>query len=333
LKVSVGIPSHNQGQFLTGAIDALLRQTVPPDEIIISDDHSTDGSDEVLRRYEGRVRVIRQPERLSMVEHFDSLVGQMNSDWFAVLGGDDIAGPRFVEHLSRAATRERDAVLVRGGWAWLSQSGRRLGHHRLWSTASVTRAPRSFLEELHGPKACLSAVLFRRSAWLEIGGFPASLTHSFDWGAYLRLSAIGAFVTTHRIVCGYRTGYPTTRVVDRLIDKAHDERAIALEIAPMVARELGLSAEPAMRRAAEFRLESMLLEAELATDADVRARVAAELRPLAVALGRESLVDGYAAGEPVASSVHMRKLASGVLVLDARLRSVRERLARRPSRG
>ncbi len=328
MRISVGIPSHNQGQFLAEALDALLTQTVPPHEIIVSDDHSNDGTTEVLRQYEGRVQVIRPPERLSMVAHFNFLVEHMSGDWFSVLGGDDIAEPRFVEHLSRAAARERDAVLVRGGWLLVSQFGRPSGHHRLWSTATVTRAPQSFVEELLGPKQCLSAVLFRRSAWLEVGGFPASLRHSFDWGLYFRLSVMGSFITTHRTVAKFRTGYPNSKLISRLVDKAHDERVIALEIAPAVARILGLSAGPAMSRAAEYRLKAMLYEADLATDAEVRARVATELRPMAIAFGQGRLLEDFTARKPVATPIRFRRLVSGVSVINAQVRSVGDQFIR-----
>lgn len=322
LRVSIGIPSHNQGQFLAEALDALLSQTVPPDEIVVSDDRSTDGTAGVLRRYEGRIRIIRPPMRLSMVDHFNYLVENMRGDWFSVLGGDDVAEPRFVEHLSRVASRVRDAVLVRGGWLLVSQSGRDAGHHGLWTTATITRAPQSFLEELRGPKACLSGVLFRRSAWSEVGGFPGSLRLGFDWGLYLRLSAAGPFVTTHRTVVRFRTGYPSSKLISRLVDNAHDDRVVFLEIAPTVAKTLGLSAGPAMSEAAEYRLKAMLSEVDLAIDFDLRARVATELRPLAVALGRERLLDDFTARKPIASQVRFRKLASGVSVINAQVRTV-----------
>jgi hypothetical protein len=256
-----------------------------------------------------------------MVAHFNFLVEHMSGDWFSVLGGDDIAEPRFVEHLSRAAVKERDAVLVRGGWLLASQTGRLVGHHRLWTTAAVTRAPQSFLEQLQGPKSCLSAVLFRRSAWSEVGGFPTSLRHSFDWGLYLRLSAIGSFVTTRRTVVRFRAGYPSSKLMARLVDKAHDERVMALEIAPAVAKILGLSAGPAMSKAAKYRLKTMLSEADIATDADVRARVATELRPLAADLGQERLIDDFTAGKPVAAPVRFRRLASGVSVINTQVRA------------
>ena len=326
--ISVGVPAYNQGQYLADTLDSLLSQTVPPDEIVVSDNHSTDETPEVLRRYEGRVRVIRPHEHLPMTAHFNFLVGNLGGNWFSLLGSDDIAEPRFVEHLSRAVTWDRDAVMVRGGWLTMSPLGRSAGHHRLWSTASVTRTPRSFLEELQGPKTWLSAALCRRSAWLEVGGFPTLLRHSFDWGLYLRLSATGPFITTHRIVARCRTGYPNSKLIGRLVDKAHDERVIALEIAPAVAKILGLSADPAMNRAAEYRLKAMLFEADLATDAAIRARVATELRPLATALGHERLLDDFTAGQPVATPVRFRKLASGVPVINAQARTVGDRFIR-----
>lgn len=326
MSISIGIPSHNQGEFLAEALDALLKQTVPPDEIVVSDDSSTDQTIHILRQYEGRVRIIRPPQRLSMVAHFNFLVENMRGDWFAVLGGDDVAEPGFVEHLSRAAASQRDAVLVRGGWLLWSQTGRLTGHHRLWTTATVTRAPQNFLQELRGPKACLSAVLFRRSAWSDVGGFPGSLRLDFDWGLYLRLSAAGPFVTTHRTVVRFRTGYPSGKLISRLVDKAHDERLVALEIVPTVARILGLSAGAAMSGAAKYRLNAMLSEADLAIDMDLRARVAAELRPVAVALGWGQLLDDFTAGMPVTTPVHFRKLASGASVINAQLRTIGDRL-------
>lgn len=328
MTISIGVPTHNHGQYLAGTLESLLAQTVPPDEIVVSDDNSTDNTPEILDRYEGRVRILRPPKRLAMLDHFNYLVRNLSGDWFALLGSDDIAEPRFVDILGRAATGSREAVLVRGGWQAISLSGRPLGSHRLWSTASVTRPPRTFIEQLRGPKPSLSATLCRRSAWVEIGGFPPSLRHAFDWGLYLRLSAMGPFITTHRVVAKFRTGYPYSKLVSRLVDKAHDERVIALEIAPTVAKILGLSAGPTMSRAAEYRLRAMLSEADLATDADARARVATELRPLAIALGRERMLDEFAAGKPVATPARFHKLASGVSVINAQMRTVGDLLIR-----
>src|SRR5262245_58814803 len=58
--VSVIIPNYNYGRFLREALDSALNQTLPPLEVIVVDDGSTDESPEILESYGDRIRVIRQ---------------------------------------------------------------------------------------------------------------------------------------------------------------------------------------------------------------------------------------------------------------------------------
>lgn len=322
MRISVGVPAYNQGQYLAETLGSLLRQTVPPAEIVVSDNHSTDETPDILRRYEGRMRIIRPPEHLPRSAHWNYVVDNLSGEWFSLLSSDDVAEPGFIQHLSRAVTIDRNAVLSRGGWLTISPSGRRTGRCLLWSTSRVTEPPRTLTEQLEGPKASFAAFLCRRSAWEEVGGFPSSLRLDGDWGLWLRLSAVGSFVTTHRVVSRYRT-YPTNRRPGGLVDVAHDERLIILEVAPRAAQELGLSTTGVIQRAAARRLTTFLAQmSELVADEEVRSQIAAELRPVALATGLEPILDAFTAGEPVARPVRLRKLASGASVIDAQLRTV-----------
>ena len=132
----------------------------------------------------------------------------------------------------------------------------------------------------------------------------------------------------HQAVVRFRTGYPDGKLINRLVDKAHDERVIAMDIAPAVAKTLGLSANSTMSRAAEYRLRAMLFEANLATDADVRARVVAELRPMATVLGRDRLLDEFTAGSLTTVPARLRKLTKAASVIDAQMRNVGVQLIR-----
>jgi glycosyltransferase involved in cell wall biosynthesis len=60
VKVSVIIPSFNRETLIGETVANLLAQSVPPDEIIVVDDGSTDGSVEVVRSFGGKVKLIQQ---------------------------------------------------------------------------------------------------------------------------------------------------------------------------------------------------------------------------------------------------------------------------------
>ena len=90
--VSVVIPTHNYGQFLSRAIDSALAQTYPFIEVIVVDDGSTDDTRERLEPYRDRIRYIYQDNRgVSTARN----VGIRNAkgEWIAPLDADDIWHP------------------------------------------------------------------------------------------------------------------------------------------------------------------------------------------------------------------------------------------------
>ena len=58
--VSAVIPNYNCGRFLGETLKSVFAQTYPHVEVLVVDDGSTDNSAEVLERYSGRIRVLRQ---------------------------------------------------------------------------------------------------------------------------------------------------------------------------------------------------------------------------------------------------------------------------------
>jgi glycosyltransferase involved in cell wall biosynthesis len=54
-KITLVTPNYNYGQFIAAAIESVLNQAYPALEYIVLDDHSTDGSADVIRRYESKL--------------------------------------------------------------------------------------------------------------------------------------------------------------------------------------------------------------------------------------------------------------------------------------
>jgi hypothetical protein len=66
-RLSVGLPVYNGQNYLSQSLDALLGQSYPDFELIISDNASTDATPEICRRYaatDSRIRYLRQPRNI-----------------------------------------------------------------------------------------------------------------------------------------------------------------------------------------------------------------------------------------------------------------------------
>jgi glycosyltransferase involved in cell wall biosynthesis len=89
--VSVLICTYNYARFLTRCLETVCGQTRPPDEVIVVDDGSSDGTDEVIRRFPG-VRYIRQNHEGKSAA-FNRAVRESTGDIICHLDADDFWMP------------------------------------------------------------------------------------------------------------------------------------------------------------------------------------------------------------------------------------------------
>ena len=95
-KYSIIIPCHNGAAYLPNCIDTIVGQRYDNYELILSDDHSTDGTDAYLKALEHpKVKVIYCPERLSMTEHWEFALSHACGEWLMFVGQDDGLQPYF----------------------------------------------------------------------------------------------------------------------------------------------------------------------------------------------------------------------------------------------
>lgn len=89
MRVSAVIPTYNRRTQVQRAIESVLSQTVPVDEILIVDDGSTDGtSGEISNRFGERVRLIHQENQgVSSARHRG--IAESTGEWIAFLDSDD----------------------------------------------------------------------------------------------------------------------------------------------------------------------------------------------------------------------------------------------------
>lgn len=104
MKISVVIPAYNAEMHIARAIDSVLAQTRPADEIIVIDDGSTDGTAEVVLSYGDKVIFIQQQNAGVSVAR-NTGIERATGGWIAFLDADDEWLPEKLnlqsEHLHR----------------------------------------------------------------------------------------------------------------------------------------------------------------------------------------------------------------------------------------
>lgn len=182
--VSALVPVRNGMPYLGDALVSLQRQTHAPDEIVVVDDGSDDGTPDFLRlasRADSRVRVLTGPAA-GLVEALNLGLGETRSDWIVRLDADDVALPHRIETQLRFLGENPDCVLVGSAYGFIDTSGRPLGR----STHLEMTTPRRF-DPLHDPNVPHPSVMFRRDAVLELGGY-RQLVPAEDLDLWLRLA-------------------------------------------------------------------------------------------------------------------------------------------------
>ena len=108
--ISVIIPVYNSSQYLLRCVDCIRRQSYKDWELILVDDGSTDGSenicDEVAKKMESKVRVIHQANQGASVARKVG-VDCSKGEWLTFVDSDDIVEDGYLEKLFNAIDQYR----------------------------------------------------------------------------------------------------------------------------------------------------------------------------------------------------------------------------------
>ena len=116
--VSLVLITYNQASFIKEACLSVLNQDGEPIEIILSDDHSTDHTFEIMQdivsSYAGPHKVtLRQTERnVGLIEHINQVVDISTGQIIVYAAGDDVSMPNRVVKTMEYFQRNKDALIV-----------------------------------------------------------------------------------------------------------------------------------------------------------------------------------------------------------------------------
>ena len=191
-RISVIIPNYNHGQFLPRCLTALLQQSVPPSEIIVVDDASTDNSMAVLNSFAQQHPILRvySNERNAGVHlSMNRGLGLAQCDYVFFAAADDEVRPGLFEHSVRMLRAHPQAGLcsgmcewrcVRTGLAWHMGAGMPRQPCYLAPAEMVSLSQDGRLA-IFGPTA-----VYKKSALVEAGAWIPELRWFCDFfGSYV----------------------------------------------------------------------------------------------------------------------------------------------------
>jgi glycosyltransferase involved in cell wall biosynthesis len=188
-RFSIGMPVFNGAQFMREAIESILAQTVGDLELIISDNGSSDGTDDIARAFaagDTRVRYYRQDANLGAAQNYNFVASRARGEFFKWAAHDDLVAPSFLEDCVRALSERRDAVVAFTNTTIIDDNGVATAHFD-YTKAHVGTSPSA------------------RLRWLLLEDEPF-VRHCFPISGLIRAEAlrrttlIGAFQSADRVL-------------------------------------------------------------------------------------------------------------------------------------
>ncbi len=131
-RVSIGMPVYNGEKHLEQAVDSLLGQTLRDLELIISDNASTDRTQEIctaIAARDRRVRYIRQPRNMGAARNWNIVVEEARGQYFKWASANDYCAPTMLERCVATLDAEPGVAVCYGRTMLLDDESQPLGEY------------------------------------------------------------------------------------------------------------------------------------------------------------------------------------------------------------
>jgi hypothetical protein len=203
--VSVILPTFNRARYIAAAIASVLAQTRPPDEIVIVDDGSTDGTESVCATFGPQIRYRRMDRNRGKTAAINFGLSQTSGTYVWIMDDDDIATPDALESLMAPLeakpetgfsfgallkfTETDDGVRTFQPQASVQACGMRSLFVRLMEECFITGHP---------------CTLFRRSRLDEVGKLDETVVAGVDYNMLLQVARISDGADVGKVVLWQR---------------------------------------------------------------------------------------------------------------------------------
>ncbi len=232
--VTVVVPTYNRAALIGQAIDSLLQQTLPPKEVIVVVDGSTDGTMAVLEGYGERIRLV-QTENGGKARALNLGLSLVSQPYVWIFDDDDVACPDALRWMHPALEARPEAGFSYGTLdmfygAWPSPVTEPRISYQSPSRCALYVA---FMQDFFIRQG---AMLVRTECYRAVGGFDERFTRSQDYEMALRLLRRFEGVAVPRVI--FQRHHGGDRGPSHARHRARDMEAVWADFQRMIVREI-----------------------------------------------------------------------------------------------
>ena len=214
MKISVIIPSYNQGHFIEKTILSVLDQSYKKVELIIIDGGSTDNTADILQKYDPGISYWRSEKDKGQSHAFNKGLEIASGDYIGWINSDDVYYPGTFEAVIENLSSDPQTDVLFGDYDYIDETDNLI--HR---KKEIQFNP----SEAYWTGKCNHANLagfFKRKCFEKAGPLDESLHYAMDYDLYLRFGLMNCrFVQIRRPLGAYRihSGSKTKQSRDKML--------------------------------------------------------------------------------------------------------------------
>ena len=125
-RVSIGLPVFNGENFLSEALDSILAQTYSDFELIISDNASTDSTQEICQTYtakDQRISYFRNKSNLGGAKNFNRVFELSSGKYFKWAAHDDLCAPEYLKRCVEVLEHNDSVTICHSKTIYIDENG------------------------------------------------------------------------------------------------------------------------------------------------------------------------------------------------------------------
>lgn len=189
ITVSIVLPTYNRAEYLPQALDSLLAQRRPAEEIIVIDDCSTDQTKRVLDGYQGRIRAIRKNKNEGKPAALNQAIPLAVGSHIWIFDDDDVALPdALATHVDYLASNPDIDFSYSDKFVFSSDGD--IWKREAWriDRLPVLRPEEFLVRTMESMNTLMQGMLVPARCYREVGLFDESLQRCEDHDMLLRLA-------------------------------------------------------------------------------------------------------------------------------------------------